>query len=85
MDPLTGKLLWQHNEPGVFWSSLVLAGDRLYATNQKGATFIFAADPEKYRQLARNDVAERSNSTLAIADGQIFLRTYEHLYCIEEK
>jgi outer membrane protein assembly factor BamB len=85
MDPQTGKYLWQHNEAGVFWSSLVLAGDRLYATNQKGITYVIAADPAAYRVLAKNDVGEKSNSTLAIADGQVYLRTYGHLYCIEEK
>jgi outer membrane protein assembly factor BamB len=85
MDPTTGEFLWKHNEPGhVFWASLVKsAGDRFYVTSQKGTTFVFAADPKEFRLLAKNDVGEKSNSTIAIAGRQIFLRTYGHLYCIE--
>lgn len=83
MDPSTGQFTWQQREPGVIWSSLVLSGDRLYATCQKGVTFVFAADPTQFKLIAKNDVGEKSNSTLAISNGQIFLRTWGHLYCIE--
>jgi hypothetical protein len=32
-----------------------------------------------------NDLGESSNATPAISDGQIFLRTDKHLYCIAEE
>ena len=41
-------------------------------------------DPEKFELLAMNDLGEPSNATPAISDGQIFLRTDRHLYCIAE-
>ena len=86
IDPLTGTELWNHREPGqVFWGSIVAVGDRLYVTSQKGTTFVFAADAKEFKLLAKNEVGEKSNSTLAISEGQAFLRTYGHLYCIEEK
>jgi outer membrane protein assembly factor BamB len=86
IDPMTGSYVWQHREPGqTFWGSLVKSGDRLYATSQRGVTYVFAADPAGFKLLAKNDQSERSNSTPAIADGQIFLRTYGHLYCVEGK
>ena len=86
VDPMTGKTLWEHREPGqIFWASLVAAGERLYVTSQKGTTFVFTADPAGYKLLAKNEVGEKSNSTLAISERQIFLRTYDHLFCIEEK
>ena len=82
----TGKELWRGRMPeGVIWSSPVLAGDRLYVTNQNGTTIVFRASPEKYEQLADNKLDEPSNSTIAISDGEIFLRTAEHLFCIAEK
>ncbi|MGE5194279.1 MAG: hypothetical protein ACM3U2_17445, partial [Deltaproteobacteria bacterium] len=62
----------------------VLAGDRLYVTNQNGTTLVFRANPEKFELLAENKLNELSNSTVAISDGQIFLRTNQHLYCIAE-
>jgi outer membrane protein assembly factor BamB len=82
----TGKELWRARMPeGVIWSSPVLADDRLYVTNQNGTTIVFRASPEKYEQLAENKLDEPSNSTIAISDGEIFLRTAEHLFCVAEK
>ena len=34
--------------------------------------------------LAENELGEQTNSTPAISDGEIFLRTHEHLYCIAD-
>ena len=48
-------------------------------------TYVFAADPKEFRLLASNDLGEASNSTPAVSDGQIFLRTAGHVWCIEEK
>jgi hypothetical protein len=57
----------------------------LYVTNQNGATIVFRAGPEKYEQLAENKLDESTSSTIAISDGEVFLRTAEHLFCIAEK
>jgi len=82
----TGKEFWQARMPeGIIWASPVLAGDRLYVTNQNGTTIVFRPNPEKFELIAENRLGEQSNSTIAISDGQIFLRTFEHLYCIVEK
>ena len=67
------------------WSSIIAAEDRLYVTNQEGTTYVFAPDPEKLDLLGQNEIGEPTNSTLAFSDGQAFLRTFEHLFCIEEK
>jgi outer membrane protein assembly factor BamB len=81
----TGRPLWtERMPPGLIWASPVRAGDRLYVTNQRGTTVVFRANPEKFELLAENDLGESSNSTLAVADRQVFLRTFENLYCIEE-
>ena len=48
-------------------------------------TTVFRPDPEKLEVLAMNDLGEPSHATPAISDGQIFLRTDAHLYCIEEE
>ncbi|MCP3915851.1 MAG: hypothetical protein GY711_09865 [bacterium] len=37
---------------------------------------------ESFEVLAENELDERTNSTPAIVDGEIFLRTHESLYCI---
>jgi len=82
----TGKQLWQSRLPGgTVWGSLVLAAGRLYVTNQAGETVVFAPHPEKFELLAVNPLGEASNSTPAISQGQIFLRTFDALYCLQQQ
>lgn len=81
----TGKEVWVQRLPGgKVWSSLVAAEGRLYVTNQEGTTILFAPDPERFEVLAKNEIGEPTNSTLALSEGQVFLRTFGHLYSIEE-
>jgi outer membrane protein assembly factor BamB len=86
LDVVTGKQVWTHRERGQnFWASLVAAGDRIYATTQQGKTFVFAADPSEFKLLATNALGERINATPAISGEEIFVRTWQNLYCIGKK
>lgn len=84
----TGKQRWKErlNVPSgrsSSWSSLVLSGDRIYAVTQNSEVVVFKASPEKYEQLAVNALGDGlTNSSLAVSDGQLFLRTHRHLWCI---
>ena len=85
VDPKSGKALWQdRGGKGSYWGSIVLAAGRLYVTDQGGATVVFKPNPEKFELVSRNELGERSNSTPAISNGEIFIRTHKHLYCIAE-
>jgi outer membrane protein assembly factor BamB len=85
LDARTGEELWRGRLPGArIWSSVIAVGKRLYVTNQDGATHMFAARSDKFELLGTNELGEGTNSTLAFSDGQAFLRTFEHLFCIEE-
>jgi outer membrane protein assembly factor BamB len=82
----TGKTVWEERlkatgPSGETWSSMVLAGDKLYVVNQSGDTLVLRAAP-KYELIATNPVGEISNSTLALSQGDIFLRTHKALWCI---
>lgn len=82
----TGKILWEDRMPaGAIWASPVLVEDRLYVTDQAGTTVVFRPNTEKFELLAENKLGEKSNSTLALSDGQIFLRTDKNLICIANK
>jgi outer membrane protein assembly factor BamB len=82
----TGRVLWTERlEGGESWGSLVLAAGQLYVTSRKGVTTLFRPNPDKFELLATNDLGEPSNATPAISDGQVFLRTDRHLYCIAER
>ncbi len=82
----TGKEVWQVTErpTGRSWGSMVAAGDRLYVANQNGDTLVFRASP-KYELLATNRLGEHTNASIAVADGELFIRTYKHLWCISAK
>ena len=86
LDPRTGEILWEdRGAGGDYWASIVGAGGLLYATNQKGTTLVFKPNPRAYEQVAENKLGESTNATPAISDGQIFVRTAGHLFCIQDK
>jgi len=87
----TGKLIWAERikgpgPSGQNWSSVMLSGDRLYALTQGGDAVVFRAIP-KFEVLALNPMGgkEKSNSSVVPSDGELFLRTHSHLWCISEK
>lgn len=84
-DLKTGKQRWQTRLGSSQWGSLVLADGKLYVTNQRGTTHVFKPNPEKFERIATNDLKEPTNSTPAITDGEIFLRTARGVYCIGRK
>ncbi|MDA0807204.1 MAG: PQQ-binding-like beta-propeller repeat protein [Planctomycetota bacterium] len=86
LDLTTGKEVWKDRGPGAnHWGQMCFADGRLYVTNQKSQTVVFAPNAEKYEQLAVNSLDGSSNSTPAFSDGEIFLRTSTSLYCVSAK
>jgi outer membrane protein assembly factor BamB len=84
-DVKTGEDLWKKERVGgATWSSPVHAAGRLYVPTLDGDTLVLSAGP-KYELLARNKLGERVRSSLAVAGDELFIRTYEHLWCIGGK
>lgn len=72
---------------GSDYSSPVLAAGKLYYVKSSGTTYVFEAGDE-FEQIAANRVTterETFSGTPAISNGEIFLRSTGHLYCISEK
>lgn len=88
-DAETGEAKWKHRlEPSTgrneVWSCITMTGDGLmYLLNQSGDAFVFRPDPVGYDQVARNSIGERTNSSVVVSEGQIFIRTHKALWCIE--
>lgn len=86
----TGAEVWKARLGGTFSSSPVLVGDRIYATNEAGDTYVYRADPTNFEQLAKNHLGDEILSTLVIADSKIYYRVAhlidgqrrEFLYCL---
>jgi outer membrane protein assembly factor BamB len=77
----TGKTLWTERLGPRSWGSLVHADRRLYVTNSEAETVVLAAE-RTFRILSRNPLKEPCESSPAISEGDIFIRTYRHLWCI---
>jgi outer membrane protein assembly factor BamB len=63
------------------WSSVLLVENKLLVTNHSGEVFLLRASPE-LELLETNSIGEETTaSSPAISDGQLFLRTYQALWC----
>jgi outer membrane protein assembly factor BamB len=82
-DAKTGQVLYgpERLKPGTYSASAVLADGKLYVTSEDGVTSVYKAGP-KFELLAENQVEGYCLSTIAVSDGQLFLRTDKFLYCI---
>jgi outer membrane protein assembly factor BamB len=86
IDPEKGEVVWTDRAAGgEYWGSIVVAGGLCYVTDKNGTTVVFKPNPKEFEKVAFNELGEPSNSTPAISDGQIFIRTANHLFCIGRK
>ena len=86
LDAKTGKEIYaqQRLRPGTYSASPVLADGKLYATSEDGITSVVKAGPT-FEVLAENALNEYCLSSPAVSDGQIFIRTSNHLYCVGQR
>lgn len=85
LDLKNGKTVWEERLKGAgarggSWSSMLLAGDKIYVPNQSGDIFVLRAAP-KFEVLATNSVGETANSSLAASNDELFFRTDKALWC----
>jgi outer membrane protein assembly factor BamB len=86
LDARTGAELYgqQRIKSAIYSGSPVLADGKIYVTNEDGLTTVVQAGPE-FKVLAENPLNDYVLSSPAISDGQIFIRTSQHLYAIGKK
>jgi len=86
LDRKTGKEVYggQRLRPGTYSASPVLVDGRIYISNEDGVTSVFTSGP-KFELVAENESNEYTLSSIAVSDGQLFLRTTGHLYCIGKR
>ena len=85
----TGAELWKERLGGDFFSSPVMVGDRIYASNVTGKTYVFEASPTHFKILAENQLGDEAYASPVICGSRIYLRVakkdtsrQEFLYCI---
>lgn len=84
LDARTGEMQWRERLGGNFAASPIVAGDRVYASNESGETFVFRASPQ-FELLTVNRLNEGLMATPAVTEGAILLRTLSQLYRIEDR
>mgnify|MGYP003650941862 FL=1 len=80
----TGRLEYESRVPGAraFWASPWTDGKHLFALDSNGNTHVIAAG-DQLNVVAVNKLDQQAWGTPAIADGSIFIRTVDNLYCID--
>ncbi len=79
----TGEVVYRKRLGGNFSASPLLAANKLYFTSEEGVTIVVRTGRE-FEELARNDLGERTLSSLAVVDNSILLRTAKALYRIDK-
>ena len=81
IDAKTGARVWQERIGGIFSASPVAGDGKVYLLSETGETVVLRAGRTP-QILSRNDLGERSLASPAISNGQLFIRTDQHLVCI---
>ncbi|MEM7697148.1 MAG: PQQ-binding-like beta-propeller repeat protein [Verrucomicrobiota bacterium] len=88
-DAETGEEKWKERLGGPVSASPLLIGDLIYATNERGITFVVRADPMKFEQLSENPLGDEGfasivpyGSSLLIRSAEVGVDRQEWLYCI---
>ena len=76
----TGKVFWQE-KLGRHHASPLLAGGLVYFINDEGRINVIKPGT-KFDRVAQFELGEQCYASPAISNGQVFLRGFEHLFCI---
>ena len=78
----TGEEMWTSRVGGNYSGSPVCVDGKLYCVAQDGTVAVLDAGPD-YKLLGKTELGEFCHSTPAIAGGRLFIRGFEHLFCLK--
>ncbi|HSE25520.1 MAG TPA: PQQ-binding-like beta-propeller repeat protein, partial [Pyrinomonadaceae bacterium] len=84
LDAKTGEVKYEGGRvpvPASFSGSPIAFDGKILMTSEDGDTFVIKAGP-KHEVLGTNSIGEPVYSSLAVADGNLFIRGEKNLYCI---
>ncbi len=76
-----GEILWEYESDQGFYASPVIVDGKVYFLDMDGKMHIFSLN-KTMTLISEPELGEGAVSTPAFANGKIFIRGYEHLYCI---
>ena len=80
----TGELVWQERVGGNFSATPVAAEGCIYFLGDNGETTVIEAGPE-FKVLAKNPLGEKVQASMAVSEGELFIRTEKNVFCIGKK
>jgi len=86
LDAKTGKVEYEGGrvpKPQIFMASPVAYEGKILLTSEEGDTYMLKAGP-KHEVIRTNSLGENVYASPAIADGKIFIRGEQNLYCISD-
>jgi outer membrane protein assembly factor BamB len=87
LQPQTGRKVWQGNlgVKEIFRASPLGADGKIYCISESGTAVVLAAG-EEFKILAMNPMDEAPvRSSIAAAQGELFIRTASDLYCVRKQ
>lgn len=83
-DIAKGEVLWERKRIqnfGDYYASPIAADGKIYIAGRNGFVVVLR-DSRELEILAKNDMGEEIVATPAIADGRLFIRTRQTLFCV---
>ena len=77
----TGEVVYRKRLGGNYSASPLMAAGRIYFTSEEGVTTVVEAGRE-FKEIASNDLGERTLASLGVVGDSILLRTVDALYRI---
>ena len=81
-DTKTGTKYWEQEFDNSIYSSPLISEEKVYLVDKTGITHIFKADKE-FALISQPALGEKTTCTPAFANGRIYLRGENNLYCVE--
>lgn len=80
-EPRDGAIVWQQRLDGAYCASPVHAAGKIYLLSESGKMTVIEA-ARQFKLVAENPIGEFCQASPAFSNGQIFLRSDKHLFCI---
>jgi outer membrane protein assembly factor BamB len=78
----TGKDIWTERIGGNYSGSPLCIDGKIYCMSESGEVQVVGASPE-FKHYGTTPLGDPSNSTPAVANGRLFLRSFHRLACLE--
>jgi hypothetical protein len=82
---MTGRQKWQGELGGSapWWASVTAGDDKLYCISEAAQAVALAAGDEGFTVLCQVDMEDKPvQASIAIAEGHLFIRTANKLFCV---